>query len=113
MPLQRLVELTKLCHDATVDDVRKIMPEITKGLGAVEYAIVSGILVHGPEGSHYFWQGGAEVIKEGVTKDVCAEVQQATRQDYLPTMVRYLAKKPDGDLICQEIDVTPSTPEVM
>jgi len=111
-----IVELTKLCHDVTVDDVRKIMPQITKG--PCEYAIVSGILVHGPEGSHYFWQNGVEVIKGGVATDISAHVEKATRQDYLPTMKAYLARKPDDNVcpVCvTDVDVeqTPTTASVM
>ena len=115
-PPPDLVELTKLCHDATVEDVRTIMADVAKKKvqGECEYAIVSGILIHGPDGSHYFWQGSTEVVAGASVKDLTETVRKATRDDYMPTMVRYLKKKPDGDVLCEEaIEQTPFMAEAM
>lgn len=48
-----LIEVTQAAHDATVDLVKQTVETMLKG-SPHRYALVSGILIHGPGGSHYF-----------------------------------------------------------
>ena len=85
-----------------------------EGAGRVRVRDRLRYLIHGPDGSHYFWQGSTEVVAGASVKDLTETVREATRDDYMPTMVRYLKKKPDGDVLCEEaIEQTPFMAEAM
>lgn len=97
----KLAELTQKAHDATVEDVRSILADI--GTGQI-HAIVSGVLVHGPNASHFFWPGILEVVDgAGEVTDVRQELVNATRDDYKADMLWYLtAKAQSSSFRCAE-----------
>jgi len=94
-----LAEVTQVCHQATLGDVR----EIFTGLGKKDahHAIVSGILIHGPDYTHYFWPGHVEVTTESGTEELRASVLNASRKEIHPETLRYLASKSESaNLLC-------------
>lgn len=87
--------LTKVCHDTTVRDVRQIMTNFSP-TPKTQHAVVSGILVHGPNYSNYFWPGVIEVITPDGTEDLREELLNAKREDYTAEMIKYLQAKADS-----------------
>ena len=92
-----LAELTRTAHDATVRDVLDIMSAI--GKEKTLHAVVSGVLIHGPDDSHFFWPGGLQVNTEatveqsGVYEDLLSELRSLSRSDYHAEMLWYLTAK--------------------
>jgi len=97
-----LAELTRTCHDATVRDVQDIL----KGVGKEKsvHAIASGVLIHGPDDSHFFWPGGLQVNTEATaSEDLLDELKGLRRSDYHAEMLWYLtAKSQSANLLCAE-----------
>jgi len=95
-------KITHTAYESTAKTVADTL-EATVDLKKASYALVSGILIHGPYDSHYFWPGMVETVSASGRTDITAELRQATREDYLGDMIRYkYAKAKDGGLICEE-----------
>ena len=64
-----LVELTKIAHDAIVTQVKETVASTERAGHKSHVAIVSGVLIHGPDGADYFWPGGFEINCADVLAD--------------------------------------------
>lgn len=60
-----LAVLTKTAHRVIVEDLEHMI-EITVDPLVSDYAIVSGIQIHGPDSEQYIWPGKMVVMKNGV-----------------------------------------------
>mmetsp|Transcript_25419 Transcript_25419/g.74435 ORF Transcript_25419/g.74435 Transcript_25419/m.74435 type:complete len:130 (+) Transcript_25419:1-390(+) len=113
-PAPTLAELTMMAQEVTAQTCEETM-EAAAGAGNTpsSYAIVSGILIHGPEGSHYFWPGVVRVAQEGARAsragiatafdDALDEVNRSEREEYMGQMLKYLrAKANSGGMLCQD-----------
>jgi hypothetical protein len=105
-PAPSLATLTHHAHNATVESVRKILAEV--GHDKSMHAVVSGVLIHGPNFSHFFWPGILEVVDDkGALTDVRKELMRATRPDYHSEMLWYLtAKSQSSSLLCSDCTTT-------
>jgi len=104
-----LEEITGFTRQAACDAVRGILKAV-EDVKQAEHAIVSGILIHGPNGSHYFWPGTVEVSKS--EEDLKPALLARQREDYSGEMLRYLQARADGGgLVCAECGTT-MTPRV-
>lgn len=99
-PAPNLAELTAVCQETTIDDVRAILAQ-HPGIDHMCFAIVSGVLIHGPN-AHYFAAGHIEVVKKSSAVEDCLhELTGLVREAYKPEMIRYLASKAENaNLLC-------------
>lgn len=109
-----LAELTQKAQESTADTCIETLEAAASGRDVPSSgAAVSGVLIHGPEGSHYFWPASVKVTQEGPRasrpgeQTVCMEVRnqvlKATRDDYVGEMFRYAkAKATAAGLLCQD-----------
>lgn len=67
-----LVELTKVAHDTIVKQVKETVASTERAGHKSHVAIVSGVLIHGPDGEDYFWPGGFEINGENSMADFAA-----------------------------------------
>jgi len=74
------------------------------------WAIASGILIHGPEQSNFFWAGTLDVEEpQREAKSVLSELHGLTRKDYTDEMVRHhksLAEQ-TGRILCGDASEFP------
>ena len=79
--LPDLVKVTSAGHDRSfLDTVATAEVVINKDAAAVVY--VSGVLVHGPAYSHYFWPGNFELHMPDGTVDLLPDLLALERKDY-------------------------------
>ena len=51
-----LVGLTRMAHDAVLEDLERMIT-LTVNPGMSYYAVLTGVLIHGPKGANYVWPG--------------------------------------------------------
>jgi hypothetical protein len=98
-----LAKLTRIALDATVNDVRAILKAVGKESSV--HAIASGVLIHGPNDSHFFWPSALDVHTGADAarprEDLVAELRGLSRTDYHAEMLWYLtAKSQAANLLC-------------
>ncbi len=59
-----LAKLTKFAYKIIIEDLEH-MVNITANPAVNDYAILSGIQIHGPDKTQYVWPGEMYVVKEG------------------------------------------------
>ena len=59
-----LAELTRTAYGVILEDVERLV-DITVNPAVNEYAILSGIQIHGPDKAQYIWPGEMYVVKNG------------------------------------------------
>jgi len=59
-----LVTLTKLAYDVIVEDLERLV-ELTVDTSVSDYAILSGIQIHGPDRKQYIWPGAMYAVVNG------------------------------------------------
>ena len=64
-----LLALTKAAHRATVEDLRFLMAN-SLNRRSEDYAVVAGVQIHGPEGSHLIWTGESYVMVDGRRSEI-------------------------------------------
>ena len=64
-----LMALTKATHRATVEDLGLLMDN-SLNRRIEDYAVVAGVLIHGPQGSHQIWTGESYVMVEGRRSEI-------------------------------------------
>lgn len=65
-----LVKLTKAAQSRIYDDVERTLKATVDHGQKREYAVISGVLVHGPDHVDYFWVNNAEVTDQKGTFDI-------------------------------------------
>jgi len=99
--LPTLAELTSMAEQVTAQTCKQTL-EAASAAGDTlsSAAIVSGILIHGPEGSHYFWPGSVRVAQE---------LPVASRRG-VPTRGVPTPPTPYSDVLRRGVPTPPSTP---
>jgi hypothetical protein len=64
-----LVTLTRTLHDVIADDLARLL-QATVDPGRTDYAVATGILVHGPQGRDHTWPGQLYVVMGGQRSDL-------------------------------------------
>jgi len=59
-----LVTLTKIAHGVILEDLERLV-ELTVDTSVSDYAILSGIQIHGPDREQYVWPGAMYVVVNG------------------------------------------------
>jgi len=105
-----LTTVTLATMERAVEDVKTIMNEAVDPDEPHSWAIASGILIHGPEQSNFFWAGTLDVEEpQKEAKSVLSELHRLTRRDYTDEMVRHhksLAEQ-TGRILCGDASEFP------
>ncbi|MGK0290720.1 MAG: hypothetical protein ACI86H_002179 [bacterium] len=64
-----LITLTKLSYETILDDLESLI-ESTLNIEDCDYAVISGILIHGPDGEDYIWPGRTYELVFGNESDI-------------------------------------------
>jgi hypothetical protein len=67
--LPDLVTLTKIAYEVILEDLEHLVDE-TVNTSVSDYAILSGIQIHGPERAQYIWPGAIYVVKNGIREQI-------------------------------------------
>ena len=67
--LPDLVTLTKIAYEVILEDLEHLVDE-TVDTSVSDYAILSGIQIHGPERAQYIWPGAMYVVKNGIREQI-------------------------------------------
>ena len=67
--LPDLVTLTKIAYEVILEDLEHLVEE-TVNTAVSDYAILSGIQVHGPDKEQYVWPGAMYVVKNGCRDEI-------------------------------------------
>ena len=67
--LPDLVTLTKIAYGVIVEDFEHIIG-LTVDTAVSDYAILSGIQIHGPDKDQYIWPGASYVVKDGQREEM-------------------------------------------
>lgn len=115
LPAPDLHQLTMIAHQVTVDSVRKTVAAAVDG-GKGLTAIVTGVLIHGPNDTHYFWPGtlettqpakkGSALAKKGepLVVDALPELKQQSREEYTAKFHQLLAARAHQQAVCVSCD---------
>lgn len=83
-----LVELTKVAHDRSIQDTKATAAfAVNKEISATAY--LSGVLIHGPEYTHYFWPGSFEFVTPTTTTDMSEALAGIDATKYAKEMNSY------------------------
>lgn len=87
-----LVDLTKAAHDRILIDTKSTASYAvdTKKSAA---AYLSGVLVHGPDYSHYFWPASFELVTPSAKTDMLPQLLKAERSQYKSAMASYMTAR--------------------
>lgn len=87
-----LVGLTKAALTATVEDVTAVLESVIED--NARYAIVSGVLIHGPDGNDFFWTSTVQAQDDdGKMVDLSKAIHGVSPEDFQVTSDIYHAKK--------------------
>lgn len=64
-----LLALTMATHRATVEDLQVLMSN-SMNRSTEDHAVVAGVEIHGPDGSHLIWTGESYVVVEGRRSEI-------------------------------------------
>ena len=67
--LPDLVALTKIAYGVILEDLEHLV-KLTVDPSASDYAILSGIQIHGPDKAQYIWPGAMYMVKNGQRNEV-------------------------------------------
>eukprot|EP00241_Pyramimonas_parkeae_P023442 CAMPEP_0114300850 /NCGR_PEP_ID=MMETSP0059-20121206/13783_1 /TAXON_ID=36894 /ORGANISM="Pyramimonas parkeae, Strain CCMP726" /LENGTH=284 /DNA_ID=CAMNT_0001423529 /DNA_START=411 /DNA_END=1261 /DNA_ORIENTATION=- len=87
-----LAELTVAAHDRILKDT-KATAEVTVDGQKASSAFMSGVLIHGPEGSHFFWPGGFELQTPSGTEQLRDELKSLPRSAYENKMKDFMTER--------------------
>ena len=87
-----LVDLTKAAHDRILIDTKKtasyaVDPAISTS------SFLSGVLIHGPEYTHYFWPASFEVVSPSGVTDMSEELAEMDASTYSKEMGSYVTAR--------------------
>mmetsp|Transcript_5948 Transcript_5948/g.11369 ORF Transcript_5948/g.11369 Transcript_5948/m.11369 type:complete len:559 (+) Transcript_5948:814-2490(+) len=87
-----LAELTVAAHDRILKDT-KATAAVTVDSQKASSAFMSGVLIHGPEGSHFFWPGGFELQSPAGTEQLRDELKSLPRSEYETKMRDFMTER--------------------
>lgn len=87
-----LVELTRLAHEAIREELERMIKLTINPSMRIDYAVLTGINIHGPERLDYIWPGVMYAVVKGKRQDL----QLARNEMYAPGESRPLASVGDG-----------------
>lgn len=71
-----LITLTKLAHSAVVEDLERLVG-MTVATTPRDYAVVTGIQIHGPDRVDFIWPGVLDLVVDGVRQALPLTLQES------------------------------------
>jgi len=87
-----LVDLTKAAHNRILIDTKTTASYAVDPKKSTA-AYLSGVLIHGPDYSHYFWPAHFEVESPKGTTDMLPQLLKAERKSYQSSMASYMTAR--------------------
>eukprot|EP01130_Rhizamoeba_saxonica_P004789 TRINITY_DN1948_c0_g1_i2.p1 TRINITY_DN1948_c0_g1~~TRINITY_DN1948_c0_g1_i2.p1 ORF type:complete len:282 (+),score=57.24 TRINITY_DN1948_c0_g1_i2:361-1206(+) len=98
-----LLTLTRVCHKLILEQIENLI-QVTIDASIDDYAVLSGIQIHGPKGSNFFWPGSMYLFSNGERIDLTERFDNQNpgpimRDMYQRYSARLLLAASNGDLV--------------